>query len=300
MPPYYIPPFKAIREAYYCLLHCWQYHLLIAYLVTLPYTIAGLLGGLDPLMMPTTSLDAVPAGYYSALALMFLTVAIWPIPCVVLWQRLYLLGPSQMLRKRFWPLLTRTVQFVIVFLISFGCIMALGGIVLFLMMTLITPLLDRVPIIENVEVFTMGIAAALLMLVMMVASVRLGLLFVSQAIGRQMSFRQAWQVTQGNTVRMISVSITGFVPMLALFLLVVYGLRQVICPAFMTLTLSENTSLNFLLLFAFSPVLTLPLAYLAAQMSVFYRCLGVGSAWMDSFLKAGTKSSHQHTSSPQP
>ncbi|MDG1438605.1 MAG: hypothetical protein P8P98_06470, partial [Emcibacteraceae bacterium] len=123
----------SLKESYGALWHYKWNHLLISYLAFLPFTLVGLFGLLDPFFLPRASTELVPDGYNMSFGLYIATTYFWALPCFILWHRLYLLGPEHLMKRKIWPILTRSfvIMSKVLFLIGLAsliCALLIGGL----------------------------------------------------------------------------------------------------------------------------------------------------------------------------
>ncbi|WP_321395185.1 hypothetical protein [Emcibacter sp.] len=266
-----------ILDAYRCLWHFRLQHILVSLFAFLPFCLAGYLGYLDPLLTTGNSRTHVPEGFQLAFILMMITTFVWLVPSVILWHRLFLLGPEHLLRRRLWPLITRSFHFSIKILVFLGVLL----IILFLLSSGVLMLLNQIALERQGSVDAIGIveltvyltAAGILGLLALAIGLRLSLSFSAQSIGKKLSFRSSWDLTRTLTGHMLLGLLLGLVlpvtVVVALhwFFVWLWGLN-------IFSALSEGRYGIFLLIFALSPLLSLPLAYFCSQTSVFYRNCG--------------------------
>lgn len=163
-------------------------HVALAVIVTLPLTVIGLLGLLDPLYEAMAG-EEQPAGLGLSLVLFFLWVVTWNAPALILWYRRFLLGPDQLLRIALLDLARRSLWFAL-YSILMG-IIGLGASLLIL--TALSALfallggggLSAVPLV--VVMFSMFFYLA----------ARFSLAFASIALGRRITLPESWQRTKG-------------------------------------------------------------------------------------------------------
>lgn len=163
-------------------------HVALAVIVTLPLTMIGLMGLLDPLYAAMAG-EAQPAGLGLSLILFFLWVVTWNAPALVLWYRRFLLGPDQLLRIGLPDLVQRSLWFAL-YSILMG-IIGLGASLLIL--TVIAALLALLG--------GGGMSAVPLVIVMFSVffylAARFSLAFASIALGRRITLPESWQRTKG-------------------------------------------------------------------------------------------------------
>jgi len=268
----------SLKEAYTCL---WKFrwkHALIAYIAFLPFTLAGLLGYLDAFFLPRSSFELVPEGYNLSFALFFMTTYLWGIPCFILWHRLYLLGPEHLMRRKIWPILTRSMVliFKMLFLIGTFLLVALIIAVIFAffidIVTLDESLADFVELTQSefaryVIIFSVtGLVAYLIFL-------RFSLAISARTIGKRMGLITSWRLTEKNTGRMFYAFLAIFVPACIIsfgyiyFYQMLFGLNLFYSGEILSTT-------SYLHIFINAPIIALPLASMCSQCASFYRHCG--------------------------
>lgn len=169
--------------------HLWALrgpHSILAFIVVAPYALMGILGLLDPFYSTAVD-DGLPDGYMTSALLIMAWGLLWNTPVMVLWYRLFLVGPDQMLKLSADAMVKRVLR-----LIGYSLLFALmvGGVALLAGLAL--------------SVFTGGGALnqAFLMAVILVAALVLGgrlcLTFASIPLGHLMPFRMSWERTKGH------------------------------------------------------------------------------------------------------
>ncbi|MFC7048251.1 hypothetical protein [Emcibacter nanhaiensis] len=268
-----------IRDAYGCLWHFRFQHILISLFAFLPFCLAGFLGYLDAFLVSTNSQTEVPEGFYLSFIILMLTTFAWLVPSVILWHRLFLLGPEHLLRRKFWPLITRSFHFSLKILVFLGVLLVLlfliGGAVLFVLNQITLDRQGSVEAIGNIELAVYLAAAVVLFLLTLAIGLRLSLAFSAQSIGKRLGFRSSWDLTRSLTGHMLLSVLAGLILPVGLVLL----LRLLVLSLFgldILSGLAMAPKQIFILIFALSPLMSLPLAYLCSQTSVFYRNCG---AW---------------------
>ncbi|NOZ42664.1 MAG: hypothetical protein GXP02_05805 [Alphaproteobacteria bacterium] len=112
--------FPAICQAYRCLWFYKLQHIMISLVAVLPFCLAGLAGLLEPVLAVSLTTGKMPAGFNLSFAILVLTTFVWAVPMTILWHRLYLLGPENLIRRRVWPLITRSLRLILNSMIFFG------------------------------------------------------------------------------------------------------------------------------------------------------------------------------------
>ncbi|WP_417316759.1 hypothetical protein [Emcibacter sp.] len=266
-----------ILEAYGCLWHFRFQHILISLFAFLPFCLAGYLGYLEPVLTGPDSREGIPEGFQFSFFLLIATTFIWLVPSAILWHRLFLLGPEHFMRRKFWPLISRSFHFSIKILVFLGVILVL----MFLLSSAVLMILNQINLDQQGSVETVGSleltvylsAAAIISLLGLAIGLRLSLAFAAQSIGKTLSFRSSWDLTRTLTGHMLFSLLIGVIPSLGIVTAV-----QFIVLRLTGLDLfagwAGGREEQFLMIFALSPLMSLPLAFACAQTSVFYRNCG--------------------------
>lgn len=268
----------SIKDAYGCL---WRYkgnHLLISYIAFLPFTVVGLLGFFDPFFLPRSSHELVPDGYNLSFILYILTTYFWAIPCVILWHRLYLLGPQHLLRRKIWPILTRSFVILskVLFLIGLCAMVILLLIAIFSFFISYLGLNDSISnFIELTEtefmryVVIVTIASSVTYLVFL----RFSLAICARTIGKRIGLRTSWRLTEKNTFRMLLSFLTVFLPTLIITFGIIFTYQSLLnLNLFYSGELLDTMS--YVHIFILAPIITLPLCATCSQCASFYRHCG--------------------------
>lgn len=264
-----LPLRATLREAYGRL---WRYklpHSLISLIALLPFTCAGLAGFLTPVFSTAASPDHVTEGFNLSLLILVLTVFVWAVPCIILWHRLFLLGPQHLVRRKILPIWSRSITLVIQMLILLGAglLMALGLIlVIFYLIDIISIQAGGSDIHEMAgrELFLYTAGLVLVVTFVTLIAMRFSLVFSARSIGKALGFRTSWCLTRVNSWRMlIAATLTTFPAVTCFYLLVIT------IHAF-----GPNSRLLYLLVLLLAPLLTSPLALFCSLTSVFYRHCG--------------------------
>lgn len=269
---------ESLKDAYSCL---WRYkknHVLIAYIAFFPFTLVGLFGFLDPFFLPRSSYEFVPEGYNLSFLLFILTTYIWAIPCVILWYRLYLLGPEHLLRRKMWPILTRSFVMISKVLFLIGIIVFLIIILLVVFAYIIeflnldTSISNFVELNDN-ELFRYFIIISLTGLITYLVFLRFSLAICARTIGKRMGLLTSWKLTEKNTIRMFCCFMVVFASAVLLTLISIFLYESLFnIDLFFSGKILNKAS--YMHIFILAPIITLPLSAMASQCSSFYRHCG--------------------------
>ncbi len=172
--------------------HLWSNrgpHCVLALVVVAPYALMGALGLLDPLFAATTA-GAVPEGYLTSAALMLAWGVIWNTPAMVLWYRMFLLGPDQMLKLPPAEFFARGAR-LIGYSILFGLMLvAVAALVMLVILVLFSS--------ANLGALQQGPLMAVVMVAALILGGRLCLTFTAVALGLRLPFQASWARTRGH------------------------------------------------------------------------------------------------------
>lgn len=169
--------------------HLWSLrgpHSILALVVMLPYAIMGATGVLDPFYTLATA-ENLPEGYLTAAGLMLVWAALWNTPAMVLWYRMFLLGPDQMLKLPVGAFLKRTVRLLGVSVL-FGLMIAALSLIVMIVATIAT----------GGPAANQGFLMAVILIAALILGARLCLTFASIPLGHSMPFRASWAQTKGH------------------------------------------------------------------------------------------------------
>lgn len=175
--------------------HLWSLrvaHAILAVVVVAPYALMGATGVLDPLYA-TLSSGEPRDGYLRSMLLMILWGAFWNTPGLVLWYRMFLVGPDRMLKIAPADFIARTIR-LIGYSILFG-LMVLGiSVTLLLILSLVLSLGGAAP--------EAGLGQGPVMMVVLVVGLGLGgrlcLTFGSISLGATLPLKLSWARTTGH------------------------------------------------------------------------------------------------------
>ncbi|MCC3861642.1 hypothetical protein [Pseudemcibacter aquimaris] len=251
---------------------------MISYLAFLPFTIIGLAGLFDPFFLPRPSTEMVPDGYNLSFILYILTTYLWAIPCMILWQRLYLIGPSGLIRKKIWPILTRSFVLItkVLFLIGLASMVTIGLITALLYVInssgLGESLSDFFILSEN-EIFRYLVIAVITGFVTYLVFLRFSLAMCARTIGKRIGLLTSWRLTQKNTTRMF-ISFLSIILPIILFTLAFLLIYQGLFGLNLFYSGEMLSTFSYIHIFVLAPVITLPLSALCSQCASFYRHCG--------------------------
>lgn len=268
----------SIKDAYSCL---WRYkwnHLLISFIAFLPFTGVGLLGFFDPFFLPRSSHELVPDGYNLSFILYIFTTYFWAIPCVILWHRLYLLGPQHLLRRKIWPILTRSFVILskVLFLVGLCAMVVLLLVAIFSFVISYLDLNDSISnFIEltDTEFMRYVVIITIASTVTYLVFLRFSLAICARTIGKRIGLLTSWRLTEKNTFRMFLSFITVFLPALIITFGVVFTYQSLLkLNLFYSGELLDTMS--YVHIFVLAPIITLPLSATCSQCASFYRHCG--------------------------
>ncbi|MCF8474689.1 MAG: hypothetical protein K9G26_08335 [Emcibacter sp.] len=270
--------FSSLQQAYRCL---WQYktqHVMISLTAALPFCLAGFLGYLDPLLSLSHKEGTMPEGFNLAFIIFILTTFIWIIPVIILWHRLYLLGPEHLFRKKIWPLITRTLRVLaksLIFLgIGFIAAATITAAILYLrIMSESADMKGTITEMGHSEYVLYVVGLLVLLTFLMVVALRLSMAFSALSIGKTLGFTTSWRITRKNTFRMLIATLLGIIPLLGINIFILWAIKYFFFVDILSGT-AENITLIYIFVLLFSPILSLPIALLCSLTTRFYRHCG--------------------------
>ncbi len=269
---------SSIRQAYGCLWHYKFQHVMISIIAVLPFCLAGFSGTLDPVFSVFTVTEQMPEGFNLSFAMLVLTTLLWAIPVIILWHRLYLLGPEHLIRKKAWPLFTRSLKVISHSLVFLGLglvatITITWGILYLRVMSESEDMEGTITEMGQMEyaLYVFGIVVILCLL--LIIALRLSMAFSSLTIGKSLRFTTSWNMTRKNTFRMMAATLGGVLPLLGIVAALLWGARYYFQIDLVAGTAPE-TEMIYIFVLVCSPILTLPLAILCSLASTFYRHCG--------------------------
>lgn len=268
----------SLKEAYGSLWHYKWNHFLISFLAFLPFTLIGTLGLFDPFFMPRASTELVPEGYNLSFLLYIFTTYMWSIPCVILWYRLYLLGPEHLLRKKIWPILTRSMVIMskVLFLIGIASLITIALLALLLFLINRLNLNDSVSNfigLSDSEFMRFVIIITITGLITYLVFLRFSLAICARTIGKRIGLLTSWRLTEKNTMRMFLSFISILLPSIGITFGLIY-LYQKSLGLNLFYSGEVLSNLDYLHIFILAPVITLPLSAMCSQCASFYRHCG--------------------------
>jgi hypothetical protein len=268
----------SLKESYGSLWHYKWNHFLVSYLAFLPFTLIGLLGLLDPFFEPRSSTELVPNGYNLSFILYIMTTYLWAIPCIILWHRLYLIGPGHLMKKKIWPILTRSIVMMtkVLFLVgiaAFICTLSVG-VLLYLINTLgLNDSVSDFIVLSDNEFIRFSAILFVTVLITYLVFLRFSLAICARTIGKRIGLLTSWKLTEKNTARMFVSFIAIFAPSAVAAYAIIY-LYQSLFNLNIFYSGETLTTLSYIHIFLLAPVITLPLSAMCSQCASFYRHCG--------------------------
>ncbi len=268
----------SLTDAYKCLWHYKWNHLFISVIAFLPFTLFGLLGLLDPFLLPRASHELVPDGYNLSFFLFILSTYVWAIPCIILWHRLYLLGPEHLLRRKIWPILTRSfvIMTKVLFLVGLSAllvIISVGALAFLISYFDLNDSISNFIELTDSEFIRYVLIVSLSVIITYLVFLRFSLAICARTIGKRIGLLTSWKLTEKNTVRMFFSFMITFLPILILSFGSVYLYQRLLgIDLFYSGELLGASSYFHILVLA--PVITLPLSVMCSQCATFYRHCG--------------------------
>lgn len=251
---------------------------MISLAAALPFCLAGFFGALDPVFSVSSVTEQMPEGFNLSFGILIMTTFIWSIPVTILWHRLYLLGPEHLIRKKIWPLITRSFYVISHSLVLFGMgLVASMGItwgVLYL--RVISESEDMAGTITEMgqmeyALYIFGIFIVLTFL--LIIALRFSMAFSSLTIGKSLRFTTSWKMTRKNTFRMLVATLLGCMPLIGVVVATLWAANYYYQIDLLAGTAPDPEMIYIFVLLA-SPVLALPVAILCSLASTFYRHCG--------------------------
>lgn len=267
-----------VRQAYSCLWHYKLQHILISLVAVLPFCLAGFWGFLEPVFSVTTIAETMPDDFNQSFAILVMTTFIWAVPVIILWHRLYLLGPEHLFRKRAWPLITRSLKVISHSLVLLGMGMlatltVIWGIFYLRIMSDAEDMTGTITEMSQRE-YTLYMVAILLVLVFLLTiGLRFSMAFSSLTIGKSLRFTASWRLTRKNTFRMLIAALFSGLPVTAPAIGALWLANHYFQIDLLAHTAPDPEMIYIFILIA-APILTLPLATLCSLTSTFYRHCG--------------------------
>lgn len=270
-----LPIISSIRQAYGCLWHYKFQHVMISILAVLPFCFAGFQGYLDPVFSVISSAGNMPEGFNLSFIILVLITFLWAIPMIILWHRLYLLGPEHLIRKKIWPLITRSLTVISHSLVLFGMglVAAISITWAILYLRVMSDSEGTITEMGQMEyaLYIFGILCIITFL--LTIALRLSLAFSSLTIGKSLHFGTSWDMTSKNTFRMLASTLGGSIPLLGIVIGLLWAAKY-----YLQIDLYAGTAPEPHMIYSFvlicSPLLTLPIAILCSLASTFYRHCG--------------------------
>jgi len=275
--------FAAVRQAYSCLWHYKVQHILISVIAALPFCIAGLHGALLPVLSATSAVDTVPEGYNLSFAILVLSSFFWLMPCLILWHRLYLLGPEHLIRRKLWALISRTVYIISHSLIFIGMALiaatATTAAILYLRIRLGASMNGAtIATASQAEYLLYTTGFFIFFCLIAIAIIRFSMAYSSLSIGKKLGFRTSWQLTRRNTASMFLSMVVMLAPLVLISLLTLWAANVIWNIDLFSGDVMNNDLAYYYILFT-SPLLCLPIAGFCSLTSTFYRHCGCADHW---------------------
>jgi len=269
---------SATRQAYGCLWHYKFQHMIIAIIAALPFFIAGLTGYLDPVSAVASTTEKMPDGFNLSFAILVATTFLWAIPVIILWQRLYLLGPEHLIRKKVWPLMTRSLRLIYHSMIFFGLILIAAvaitwGLLYLRVISSSEKMIGTITQMGEVEYILYILAFVIILSFLLIIALRFSMAFSSLTIGKSLRLTTSWRMTRKNTFRMLLATFIGSLPVGSAVIILLWAANHYFHIDLLAGT-APNPDMVYIFVLLFSPMLTLPLAFLCALTSTFYRHCG--------------------------
>lgn len=269
---------SSLRQAYHCLWHYKVQHFMISIVASLPFCLAGFFGFLDPVFSVSSGAIIMPDGFNVSFVILICTTFVWAIPVTILWHRLYLLGPEHLMRRKIWPLITRSLKIISHSLILFGgglvFAIAITGAVLYLrVMGESEQMVGTISEMGSREYALYIFGILIVLSVLLLIALRLSMAFSSHAIGKSMRFTTSWQITSKNTFRMLVTTLIGVAPLGLIQVTVIWAGNYFFHIDLLSGT-APSSQMIYSFVLVFSPLLALPLAILCSLTSTFYRHCG--------------------------
>lgn len=268
----------SLKDAYACLWHYKWNHLMISFIAFLPFTLVGLLGLFDPFFLPRASHEIVPEGYNLSFILYILTTYLWAIPCVILWHRLYLLGPQHLLRRKIWPILTRSFVMMtkVLFLVGICSLLTIAFLALLAFIVSYLDLNDSISDfirLTDSEFMRYIVIISVTGTITYLVFLRFSLAICARTIGKRIGLLTSWRLTEKNTFRMFLSFVSIFMPVLAISLGLLY-IYQMSVGLDLFYSGEILNTVSYIHIFILAPVITLPLSAMCSQCASFYRHCG--------------------------
>lgn len=172
--------------------HVWSLkgpHALLALVTVAPYTLMGVSGLLDPFFTAATT-KTIPEGYLTSAVLMFVWAILWNTPAALLWYRMFLVGPDQLLKLPLGALRDRILRMLGAFLL-FGVMVAGAGLAGMVVIGIVVAA-------TGIATMNQGVMMAVVLVVALLLGGRLCLTFASIALGHRLPFQASWERTKGH------------------------------------------------------------------------------------------------------
>ena len=270
--------FPTVRQAYSCLWHYKLQHILISLVAVLPFCLAGFWGFLEQVFSVTSVTENMPDGFNQSFAILVLTTFIWAIPVIILWHRLYLLGPEHLFRKRAWPLITRSLKVISHSLVLLGMgmlatVTVIWGIFYLRIMSDAEGMTGTITEMSQREYTLYMVAIIVVLVFLLTIALRFSMAFSSLTIGKSLRFTASWRLTRKNTFRMLLATLFGGLPLATIAVATLLFANHYFQIDLLAHT-APDPDMIYIFILITAPILTLPLAILCSLTSTFYRHCG--------------------------
>ncbi|MCF6215354.1 MAG: hypothetical protein L3J58_04175 [Emcibacter sp.] len=269
---------SSIKQTYRGLWHYKFQHVIISILAVLPFCLAGLSGLLDPVSTASPSAQGMPDGFNLSFTILVGTTLLWAMPMTILWQRLYLLGPEHLIRRKVWPLITRSLKLINHSLIFFGLLLVAGaaitwGILYLRIFSGSEKMMGTITRMGDMEYALYAFGLLAMVLFLLIISLRFSLAFSSLSIGKPLRFTTSWFMTRKNTFRMLIATLLSSLPILAIYSVLLWAAEYYFNIDLLAGT-AQSSDMMYIFILIFAPILSLPLATYCSLTSTFYRHCG--------------------------
>lgn len=273
----------AVKQTYGCLWHYKFQHILISVVAALPFCIAGMNGALSPVLSATSATLQVPEGYNLSFGILVLSTFFWLIPCIILWHRLYLLGPEHLIRRNLWALVSRTAYIISHSLVFIGMALIAATATtwgILYLRNLLEESMSAATItsVSQAEYMLYTAGIFIFFSLIAIASIRFSMAFSSQSIGKKLGFITSWKLTRRNTTSMLLSCILILIPLTLVSIFTLSAAKIFWQIDLIAGTAPSPDSAYYYILLA-APLLCLPIAGFCSLTSAFYRHCGCADYW---------------------
>lgn len=269
---------SSIRQAYGCLWHYKFQHILISLAAALPFCLSGFFGALDPVFSVSPLAEKMPEGFNLSFIILVLTTFLWAIPMIILWHRLFLLGPEHLIRKKVWPLITRSLKVISHSLVFFGmglvaAVAITWGILFLRVMGEAEGMAGSITEMGQMEYGLYVFGILIIIAFLLTIGLRLSMAFAALTIGKSLKFGTSWDMTRKNTFRLLAATLGGAIPLLGVVTGLLWAAKYYFQIDLLAGTAPE-ANMIYIFVLVCSSILTLPMAVLCSLSSTFYRHCG--------------------------